>query len=390
MLSNLELKRRSLLPKCLLLTVVVLLVFGGPLFGQPKTRPGGGTPTGSAPVTPPPPPPDGDENALLPWLLAGGAIVAIIVTAIVIYKLQRKVRDNSTGPRETIVPDVNVVLNDYRFKTHLATGQSSQVWEVVDVHGGMHYAMKVLLHDKVSDSRMREALFHEAEVGQELAHPNIVRILKVSRNKYNPHFVMEFFPSGSLKLKIMQKKWDFIKEHGHSILKQAATALAYMNAKGWVHRDVKPDNFLVNLSGEVRLIDFALAQSIGKGRLFAKKGQCQGTRSYMSPEQIRCQALDGRADIYSFGAAAYELATGRPPFRSGDAKDLLRKHLSEKPVSPIAHNPEITQEFADLVLRMLAKRKEERPESFHEVLMRLKNIRIFKVQKAPVVPSSGA
>ncbi len=192
---------------------------------------------------------------------------------------------------------------------------------------------------------------------------------------------MEFFPSGSLKLRIMHKDWDFIREHGHSILKQAATGLAFMNAKGWVHRDVKPDNILVNASGEVRLIDFAIAQRIGSGKGLFGKGKCQGTRSYMSPEQIRCQPLDGRADIYSFAVSAYEMVTGRPPFRGSDGNELLRKHLTEKPTSPEMHNPQVTREFSDFLLQMLAKKKEERPHDFHAVLMKLKTIRIFKVEK---------
>src|SRR5205807_1093309 len=126
-----------------------------------------------------------------------------------------------------------------------------------------------------------------------------------------PYFVMEFFPAGSLKLRIVRKQFDFIKEHASNIFKQAATGLAYMNASGFVHRDVKPDNMLVNSAGELRLIDFALAQRIKKQSLFSKifrtKNAVQGTRSYMAPEQIRGQALDGRADIYSFGASAYEI-----------------------------------------------------------------------------------
>src|SRR5207244_4522271 len=140
------------------------------------------------------------------------------------------------------------------------------------------------------------------------------------------------------------------------ILKQAATGLAFMNAQGWVHRDVKPDNILVNGAGEVRLIDFALAQRVQKptlfSKLFGKKAKAQGTRSYMSPEQIRGEPLDGRADIYSFGASCYELTTGRPPFRGASSQDLLAKQIMEKPVTPRVYNADITQECADLILRM--------------------------------------
>ena len=98
----------------------------------------------------------------------------------------------------------------------------------------------------------------------------------------------------------------------------------------------------------------------------------------MSPEQIRGQILDGRADIYSFGISAYELATGKTPFRGITAQELLTKHMIEKPVSPAQVNPEVTKEFGELVLHMLAKKKQDRPRDFHEVLMKMRTLRVFK------------
>src|SRR6185312_119165 len=111
---------------------------------------------------------------------------------------------------------------------------------------------------------------------------------------------------------------------------------------------------------DVRLIDFALAQRIptGMAKLFFRKSKPMGTRSYMSPEQILAKPLDGRADVYSFGAMCYELVASRPPFRGLSSQDLLTKHINEKPVSPKYHNPDVTDQFADLVLRMLSKKKE--------------------------------
>ena len=105
----------------------------------------------------------------------------------------------------------------------------------------------------------------------------------------------------------------------------------------------------------------------------------------MSPEQIRGLTLDGRADIYSFAATAFELVTGRPPFRGASNQDLLTKQISEKPVSPTIYNPDVTKEFSDLVVQMLAKKREARPKDFHEVLMRMRTLKVFKgVDAAPV------
>jgi serine/threonine-protein kinase len=285
------------------------------------------------------------------------------------------------------------VIGGYRLQNHMMTGQSSQVWEVVELSSGRHFAMKLLLPEKARDPMHRQSLLHEAAVGKKLAHPNIIKIVTVVPDKTNPYFVMEFFPAGSLKLKIMHKQHDFIRDRVESILKQVATALAYMNASGWVHRDVKADNILVNNATEVRLIDFALAQRVERASFFSRlfrrrKGKVQGTRSYMSPEQIRGEPLDGRADIYSFGATCYEIVTtlpdrpGRPPFRGTTNQELLHKHIFEKPQPPKIYNPDVTDEFADLVVRMLAKKRQDRPKDFHEVLMALRGMKVFKTPTA--------
>jgi serine/threonine protein kinase len=276
------------------------------------------------------------------------------------------------------------IIDGYRLRSHLQTGQTSQVYEVVELASNRHFAMKMLLPETARDAQHRKFLFHEAEVGKSLAHPNIIRMVKVSRSPTLPYIVMEFFPSGSLRTRLLAKEVAFVHENLDKILKQAATGLAFMNASGWVHRDVKPDNLLVNASGDCKLIDFAIAYKIPTGfaKMFAGKGRAAGTRSYMSPEQIRGQVLDGRADIYSFGATCYELTTGRPPFTGRDATDLLHKHIAEKPPTPRAHNPNITDEFAALILQMLEKKKEARPKDFHEVLMALRGIRLLKTPPA--------
>ncbi len=276
-------------------------------------------------------------------------------------------------------------IGGYKIQNLLQTGQASQVYEVVELASLRHFAMKILLPEKVKDAEQRRLLFFEAEVGKKLAHPNIIKILHVNKTLTQPYFVMEFFPSGSLRTKLQQTKADpkmaeFLKVNCEKIVKQAATGLAYMNASGWIHRDVKPANILVNGLGDVRIIDFAIAYRppTGLAKWLGSRGKAQGTRSYMSPEQIRGKILDGRADVYSFGATVYEMLTGRPPFRGTSNQDLLEKHIKEKPVSPQRLNADVTEDFAALVLRMLEKKKEDRPRDFHEVLMAMRNLRIFK------------
>lgn len=314
-----------------------------------------------------------------PWLLYVGIAGGVVLFVGFVYFVVQQAKKGKSSKKSSST-DENMI-GGYRLLNHMMTGQTSQVWEVNEPASGRHFAIKVLLPEQASNPEQRQRLFHEAEVGRQLAHPNIIRIVSIGREAKNPHFVMDFFPGGNLKLRILHKETDFIKEHAAEILKQAATALAFVNAKGWVHRDVKPENILVNAKGEVRVIDFAIAERIPKGfaKIFRRrKGKVQGTPTYMSPEQIRNEALDGRADIYSFGAAAYELVAGRPPFRAASTQDLLKKHLTDKPVSPRQHNPEVSEEFGNFVLLMLAKNKEHRPKNFHEVLMELRKIKIYK------------
>jgi eukaryotic-like serine/threonine-protein kinase len=278
------------------------------------------------------------------------------------------------------MPEVNETIGGYKLRSLLQTGQVSQVFEVVEPHSNRHFAMKVLLPEAAEKSDVRSNLFHEAEVGTKLRHENVIHILKVSRDAHSPHFIMEYFPSGSMRTRLMQKDFSFIKEHTRTIFKQATTGLAYMHANGWVHCDVKPDNLLVNAAGQLKWIDFAISRRMpkGLGKLFYRQSKAQGTPSYMAPEQIRKQPLDGRADIYGLGCTFYELLTGRPPFRGNTIPDLLNKQLSEKAITPQGHNKDVTDEFAALVLRMLSKKKEDRPGSAHDVLIAMRKIKVLK------------
>ncbi|MBI3463707.1 MAG: serine/threonine protein kinase [Planctomycetes bacterium] len=287
----------------------------------------------------------------------------------------------------TDVPEAAVVVGGYHLVGDaLNTGQNSQVFEAFKEGGHRRVAVKLLLKER-KDREQLNYLRHEAEVAQGLEHPNIIKVLEYNNNRgseYGPFFVMEFFPSPNLKTQIKRDP-EMVLQRAHRIITQVAQALAYVHDKGWVHRDVKPDNILVNKNGEVRLIDFSLAVRIqGRlSRLFAAKGKkVQGTRSYMSPEQIRGQPLDPRSDIYSLGVAIFEMLAGRPPFRGNNPDELLMRHLRVPAPSISSQGVEVTPEFDNLLLRMLAKKREERPENLHSFLAEFRKIRIL--QKDPV------
>jgi serine/threonine protein kinase len=278
---------------------------------------------------------------------------------------------------------LNDTVGGYKLRNRLHAGPTSEVYEVVEPQSGRHFAMKILKDQFAADPEQRRMLFHEAAVGIALKHENVVTIYKVSQSLEAPHFVMEYFPAGSLGVRLKSKDpadAKFLRERIKSVLKQVAVGLAYMNETGYVHRDVKPDNVLVDASGQAKIIDFAISQKIktGLSKLLHRKGKPQGTPSYMSPEQIRDEAIDGRADVYSYGAMVYELTTGKKPFTGSTTTELLNKHLTAIPEPPNTINPDLTPEFNAFVLKMLAKERDARPANFHEVLMALKPIQIFK------------
>lgn len=279
----------------------------------------------------------------------------------------------------------NETIEGYRLRSLLYPGPFSQVFEVVETRSNRHFAMKLLLPEAAAKQEHCEMLYNEAEVGIALRHENVIHIVKVCRKPEHPHFIMEYFPSGDLRSKVRAKDFEFIKTHARKIFKQSALGLAYMHGSGWVHRDVKPDNMIVNAAGQLRIIDFAISKRVPTGfaKWFYRKKRAAGTPSFMSPEQARGAMPDPRMDIYSLGATYYELLTGRPPFRGSTQQDLLNKQVAQKPDNPQVYNPDIGDEMAALILKMLAKKPEDRPQTCHDVMMTLRKIRVYKSQPIP-------
>jgi serine/threonine protein kinase len=150
-----------------------------------------------------------------------------------------------------------------------------------------------------------------------------------------------------------------------------------VHGEGLVHRDVKPENILVNSAGDSKLIDFALASRYDfLSKAFIRRG-VQGTHSYMSPEQIRGRALDYRADIYSYGATVFEMVVRHPPFTGSSEAQILRRHLNEPARAIKVFREDVNPDFDNLVQRMLSKSPADRPKSMHQVVEALKEMDLF-------------
>ncbi len=271
-------------------------------------------------------------------------------------------------------------IGSYRLLNVVHTGQQSQIWQAYHDGRGKIFGIKTLAAQFSGDREKVAFLRWEYEVGHKLEHDRLVQIYEYGYDRGNHFLAMEWFPAMNLKRRIQLG----IEEVAHLVPKmidQAAEGLGYFNRLGWVHRDVKPDNFLVDDDGEVKLIDLALAvrSKKGLGKLLSGKTKVQGTRSYMSPEQIRGNALDQRSDVYSFACMIYELFAGRPPFTGVSGDDLLRKHLRTSPPALEAVDKNIAPEFAQLVRQGMAKDPGKRPKSVEE-------FRLPKVYKVPPRP----
>ena len=279
-------------------------------------------------------------------------------------------------------------LGPYRLLNVVHTSRASRIWQAYDDRNGRMVGIKTLQEEYHKDREQIGYLRWEYFVGQKVTGERIIQMLGFGTDRGCPYLAMEWFSSSNLKHKIREGIGQ-IAYLLPKIIEQSAEALECFNAAGFVHRDVKPDNFLVTDEGMVKLIDFALARRklSGLGKLLASKPKVQGTRSYMAPEQIRGSAVDQRTDVYAFGCAVYELLAGKLPFTAPSADELLYRHLKAAPPSLEATAGNVTPEFAQLVRSSMAKDPANRPQSLGDFLIGMRMCRIFKV--APQPPERG-
>src|SRR5665647_1927418 len=236
----------------------------------------------------------------------------------------------------------DLLAPDYEIGDELGRGGMAVVYSAVHRRDGRRVAIKVLPPQKAFNAGARERFVREARLAAALNHPGIVPVYAAAVRGDIAYFAMALVEGESLGKRLARDE-QFSIAHAQFILAEVADALSYAHAAGVVHRDIKPDNILLDsATGRPMVTDFGIARALDDDTHMTLEGVALGTPAYMSPEQARGSlGLDARADIYSLGVVGYQLLTGRVPFTAPNTPALLVKQVSERPAPLLELRPDI-------------------------------------------------
>ena len=281
-----------------------------------------------------------------------------------------------------------VLAPSHELERELGRGGMAIVYAARDTRLKRRVAIKLLPPDLAFRADIRARFLREAETAAQLSHPNIVPIYSVDERDGLVYFVMAFVQGGTLGDRLRQQGALPIDD-ARRILRELADALGYAHRNGVVHRDIKPDNILLDAdSGRAMITDFGIARAAtgGEGTRLTATGAAIGTPTYMSPEQCAGERdIDGRSDLYSLGAMAYQMLTGEPPFIGGSTPAIMVKHVTEAPVPPRNRRAEIPRDLEQIVLKLLEKDPARRFATGEDVVAALDGAPV-----APLAPVSRA
>lgn len=263
-------------------------------------------------------------------------------------------------------PDSIGMLGHYEIREKLGVGGYGTVFKAKDTRLDRIVAIKILSHQLAATSPPRKRFLREARLAASVKHDNVVQIYAVE-DEPSPYIVMEFVAGETLQQRLMRTGpagFSEVIQIGHQI----ASGLAAAHDRGVIHRDIKPDNILLEADPDlqVKLSDFGLARTIDDSSM-TQSGQIIGTPLYMSPEQIRGGSLDHRTDLFSLGSVLYTICGGHPPFRATNTMAVLRRVTDDKPRPLSELIPETPDGLCAVIEGLLAKQPDDRPDSAREV-----------------------
>ena len=286
-----------------------------------------------------------------------------------------------------------VLSAHYELDREIGRGGFGIVYRAKDRRLKRTVAIKILPPELAFRSEIKTRFLREAETAAQLSHPNIVPIYSVDEAEGIVYFVMAYV-SGDNLAKRLHDKGVLPVEETRRIIRDVADALAYAHERGVVHRDIKPDNILLDEEHARPMVtDFGIARAVSDGgdsRLTAT-GMAIGTPAYMSPEQAAGERdIDGRSDLYSLGILGYQMLVGEPPFTASSTPAILVKHISERPVPVEQRRADVTPDLARAIMMMLEKDPANRFPSAASVVVALDSGSVPMGRSSGSSPVNGA
>ena len=265
---------------------------------------------------------------------------------------------------------VGKTVGGYRILDRVGRGGMGTVYKANQVSLNRTVALKILSHKAADDPSFVSKFKREAQAAGRLNHPNIVQCYDVGSDGGLHYYSMEFIENGSVE-DMVRKNGKVDPELALAIMLDAAKGLEYAEKKRLVHRDIKPDNLMVNSEGVVKIADLGLARDAD--RTHEDEG-IFGTPHFISPEQAQGQRVDTRSDIYSLGASVYYILAGETPFSGENVREIVQRQINEDPEPIRRLNKDVPTGLAQLVSEMMAKDPENRPKSARDLVESLESL----------------
>lgn len=257
-------------------------------------------------------------------------------------------------------------LDHYHIESLVARGGMASLFRGTDSRTGRTVAIKVPNPEMECDVLFFDRFKREAEIGRRLTHPAVVKVLAEDEPS-RVYMAMEWVEGVPLR-NILDSEKKLPVSRASRIASGVCEALEYIHSHGVVHRDLKPDNILVDAEDRIKLIDFGIACDMRSRRLtFGKLTKAMGTPDYVSPEQVKGKRGDARSDIYSLGIMLYEMVTGEVPFGGANAVTALNLRLLNNPAPPRDMDPSISQELQEIIYRALEREPENRYQTARQL-----------------------